>query len=183
MQRREQGVRGREDGAGRERARLRAVGRGRVRAQAAVQRSAPDVRRPRERAEGHARRAPDTGHGRQWQKVGDRAARPIIIIKRVKKVARRPSRRRLESRVRGLRDRDDGVLPRDVAGHGRVERPARGDLRLLQESQHGAGQEREARAWPDGPGWREHLADQSGRRTRCAEDLDAEDRQDRRARS
>ena len=42
-----QSLRSREDGAGRERARLRAAGRGGIRAQAAVQRSAPDVRRPR----------------------------------------------------------------------------------------------------------------------------------------
>ena len=45
-----------------------------------------------------------------------------------------------------------------------VEGTARGDLRLLQESQHGAGQEREARAGPDGSGRREHLAHQPARR-------------------
>ena len=49
-QRRRQGLRGREDGAGGERARLRAAGGDRVRAQAAVQRRAPDLRRPRERS-------------------------------------------------------------------------------------------------------------------------------------
>ena len=39
-----------------------------------------------------------------------------IIVKRKKAGAPRPSWRRLEGRLRRLRDGDDGVLPRDVAG-------------------------------------------------------------------
>ena len=40
----------------------------------------------------------------------------IIIVKRKKKARRRTSRRRLEGRLRRLRDRDDGLLSGDVAG-------------------------------------------------------------------
>ena len=131
----------------------RAAGRRGVRAQAAVQRSAPDVRRPRSAAQGQARRRSRPRNGGHADMAGDaKATSARSIIKRIKKVGGRPSRRRVEGGVRGLRHRDDGVLPGDVAGHRRVEGTARGDLRLLQESQHGARQEREARAGQMGPG-------------------------------
>ena len=79
---------------------------------------------------------------------------------------RRPPRRRVESGVRGLRDRDDGVLHGDVADHGRVEGTARSDLRLLQEPEHGRRQGAEACSRADGPRRREHEPDQSARRPR-----------------
>ena len=50
-----------------------------------------------------------------------------IIVKKQEGRAPRPSRRRLEGGLRRLRDRDDGVLPRDVAGRpeqGGQERPS-----------------------------------------------------------
>ena len=58
-----------------------------------------------------------------------------IIVKQQEGRARRPSRRRLEGGLRRLRDGDDGVLPRDVAG-----RPEQGGQerrrRLLPRSRH-----------------------------------------------
>ncbi len=77
----------REDGARRERARLRAAGGRGIRAQAAVQRSAPDLRRagsatsrasPRRRPERERQRAPSCHPAK-----GN--ARPIVIVKRYKK--------------------------------------------------------------------------------------------------
>ena len=70
----------------------------------------------------HAGRAPDP----------DRQAR--------QEGRRRSPRRRLEGRLCRLRDRDDGVLHGDVAGRLGLQGAARGDLRLLQEPEHGAGQ-------------------------------------------
>ena len=77
----------------------------------------------------------------------------------------RPSRRRLEGRLRRLRDRHDGLLHGHVAGRRGHQGAARRDLRLLQESEHGAGQIGQAFAGADGPGRRQHQRDQYGRRT------------------
>ena len=159
--RRRQSLRSGEDGAGGERARLRAAGRGGVRAQAAVQRSASDLRRARSELKGKPQERLIDRPMAAKRKATSETPRAAYLIKRVQEGRRRPSRRRLESGVRGLRHRDDGVLPGDVAGHRRVEGTARGHLRLLQEPQHGARQEREARAGTDGAGRREHEPDRS----------------------
>ena len=62
-----------------------------------------------------------------------KSSRPIII-KRVKKGGHASPRRLVESRVRRLRDRDDGVLPADVADGSDHRRAEGRDLRVLQQS-------------------------------------------------
>ena len=56
--------------------------------------------------------------------------------------SRRPSRRRVESRLCGLRDRDDGVLPFDVADQHDHPRTEARHRRLLRRAKHFANLER-----------------------------------------
>ena len=84
-QRGSQGLRGREDGARRQRARLCAAGGDRVRAQAAVQRRASDLRRPRSAPEGQSQSAPRPEDAAEPHGMQRKNERPIIIVKRKKK--------------------------------------------------------------------------------------------------
>src|SRR5690606_29616518 len=63
---------------------------------------------------------------------------------------------RLEGGLCRLRHRDDGVLPGDVAGDRRFEGAAGGDLRVLQEPQHGTRAQREVGTGATGSRWRKH---------------------------
>ncbi len=86
---------------------LLADGVGRVRAPRAARRSAADLRRDREAVQGRSRGSGGRGmsESRSAHHHRQEEGRP-----------RRPSWRRVEGGLRRLRDRDDGVLPGDVAG-------------------------------------------------------------------
>ena len=86
--------------------------------------------RPRSSAARRPRQPTKRRRPRPWP--ADRH-QPVIIVKKKRARPRRPPRRRVEGGLRRLRDRDDGVLPGDVAGRPEQVREG-GGRRLLPRS-------------------------------------------------
>ena len=73
--------------------------------------------------------------GQTWRARATRRAQGRRHRQKVRDRRGRPSRRRLEGRLRRFRDRDDGVLPADVAAERHHRGPAQGPRGLFQPQQ------------------------------------------------